>query len=303
MIFYADLPKVAQVYFQNPASPVMEGIIALYNTIFFFAIIISSFVFFMLLSIFVEFVLKGVLLNFIREQEENFFKNAFYDFYSYVVLVYSHVPNYNLSRKYFPLYYVSSNYIWKKWTHHSKLEIIWTLIPTFILILIAVPSFVLLYSLDAGASDPFSLTIKVIGHQWYWTYEFPSSREVLTSMDFGTYFDLKNDIKKFDSYMVPVEEFLKNPRYPRLLEARPALWIPAQRYIRCVVTSMDVIHSWAIPSLGIKIDAVPGRINQVFLYAKRAGIFYGQCSEICGVNHGFMPIKVIAIDNIASKVI
>jgi heme/copper-type cytochrome/quinol oxidase subunit 2 len=287
-MFFADLPSVKQVYFQNPATPIMEGIIGLHNTIFFFGVIILVFIIFMLMAIYFEFIVKGILftrgVNYIGILKGIFLRyEPLIDFCNRIDL-----------RKYFPDFYILNLKVWKKWTHQSELEVIWTLIPTFILLIIAIPSFILLYSLDAGASDPFCITIKVTGHQWYWTYEFAS--EDISKFDYGLYFDLEKLIYSFDSYMVTNEEFIKNPVFPRLLEAKPALWIPVTRYVRFLVTSTDVIHSWAIPSLGVKIDAIPGRLNQVFVFCKRPGIFYGQCSEICGVNHGFMPIKLIATD-------
>jgi len=284
-MFFADLPSIKQIFFQNPATPIMEGIIGLHNTILFFGIIILIFILFMLISIYREFILKSFGyydLNLRKFLRRSYFRKKF---------IWDTRKTKDLENQ-FNIFYILHLKIWKKWTHQSQLEIIWTLIPAFILLIIAIPSFVLLYSLDAGASDPFSITIKVTGHQWYWTYEFPT--ENIKNLNFGPYFDLANDIYSFDSYMVTNAEFIRNPVFPRLLEAKPALWIPVTRYVRFIVTSMDVIHSWAIPSLGVKIDAVPGRLNQIFVFCKRAGIFYGQCSEICGVNHGFMPIKVIA---------
>nr|QEZ90466.1 cytochrome c oxidase subunit II [Archaster typicus] len=151
------------------------------------------------------------------------------------------------------------------------LETIWTIIPAIILIFIALPSLQLLYLMDE-VNNPF-LTIKAIGHQWYWSYEYADYREL-----------------EFDSYMIPTEDLsLGNPR---LLEVDNRLILPSQTPIRVLVSSADVLHSWAIPSLGIKMDAVPGRLNQVNFFISRCGLFYGQCSEICGANHSFMPIVI-----------
>nr|YP_010042750.1 cytochrome c oxidase subunit II [Ophidiaster granifer]QPC56385.1 cytochrome c oxidase subunit II [Ophidiaster granifer] len=157
----------------------------------------------------------------------------------------------------------------------QSLETVWTIIPAIILIFIALPSLQLLYLMDE-VNNPF-LTIKAIGHQWYWSYEYADYREL-----------------EFDSYMVPTPD-LKTGN-PRLLEVDNRLIIPSQIPIRVLVTSSDVLHSWTVPSLGVKMDAVPGRLNQVNFFISRCGLFYGQCSEICGANHSFMPIVIEAIN-------
>jgi cytochrome c oxidase subunit 2 len=164
-----------------------------------------------------------------------------------------------------------------KFTHSTLLEIIWTIIPALILMIIAVPSFALLYSLDE-IIDP-ALTLKVIGHQWYWSYEYSD----YTSLEGGQNLN-------FDSYMIAEEDL--NLGNFRLLEVDNRVILPTKTHIRVLVTAADVLHSWAIPSLGIKIDACPGRLNQLSLFVKRPGVYYGQCSEICGINHGFMPIVI-----------
>ena len=156
--------------------------------------------------------------------------------------------------------------------HYTQIERIWTIIPTIILTTIAAPSFALLYLIDE-LHQP-QITIKAIGHQWYWSYE---------------YSDYDNDVE-FDSYMIN-EDDLALGEY-RLLEVDRRVKIPFDTSVRLLITSLDVLHSWAVPSLGIKMDACPGRLNQVSVYIERAGIYYGQCSELCGVNHGFMPIVV-----------
>nr|ASN65939.1 cytochrome c oxidase subunit 2 [Metrius contractus] len=154
------------------------------------------------------------------------------------------------------------------------IEIIWTILPTIILIFIALPSLRLLYLLDE-ISCP-SLTLKTIGHQWYWSYE---------------YSDFK--MMEFDSYMKPSAELEMNSF--RLLDVDNRVVLPLNSQIRILVTAADVLHSWAIPSLGVKIDATPGRLNQTNFFINRVGIFYGQCSEICGTNHSFMPIVIESV--------
>jgi cytochrome c oxidase subunit 2 len=165
------------------------------------------------------------------------------------------------------------------------LEVIWTLVPMAILFAIAYPSISLIYKIDT-LLEP-AVTIKVIGHQWYWSYE---TNDVLTISK------SPNSIKQFtfDAYMVPTDDLTVGQF--RLLETTEALYLPLDSDVRLIITSTDVLHSWAVPSLGIKVDAVPGRLNQAVTHIFRPGSFYGQCSEICGVNHGFMPIKVIAVD-------
>lgn len=165
----------------------------------------------------------------------------------------------------------------KKFTHSSLLEIVWTLIPAFILVLIAIPSFTLLYSLDELV-DP-AVTLKVVGHQWYWSYEYSD----FLTLDGG-------DNLLFDSYMLPSSDLTLGAL--RLLEVDNRVILPINTHIRILVTAADVLHSWAVPSFGIKVDACPGRLSQASLFLKREGVYYGQCSEICGVNHGFMPIVV-----------
>nr|AMD61830.1 cytochrome c oxidase subunit II [Pundamilia nyererei] len=156
----------------------------------------------------------------------------------------------------------------------QEIEIIWTLLPAVILILIALPSLRILYLMDE-INNPH-LTIKAMGHQWYWSYEYTD------------YEDLG-----FDSYMIFTQDL--TPGQFRLLEVDHRMVVPMESPIRALISAEDVLHSWAVPSLGVKMDAVPGRLNQTAFIASRPGIFYGQCSEICGANHSFMPIVVEAV--------
>nr|APX40215.1 cytochrome c oxidase subunit 2 [Psylliodes heydeni] len=156
----------------------------------------------------------------------------------------------------------------------QMIEIIWTILPTITLIFIAVPSLRLIYILDE-INNP-SITIKTIGHQWYWSYEYSDFNNI-----------------EFDSYMIPTNE-LNNFNF-RLLDVDNRIIVPFESNIRMLVTAADVIHSWTIPSLGVKIDATPGRLNQISFIINRSGLFFGQCSEICGANHSFMPIVLESI--------
>lgn len=156
-------------------------------------------------------------------------------------------------------------------THSNPVEIIWTTIPAFILLSLASPSFSLLYSLDE-ISDP-ELTFKILGHQWYWSYEISDFNSCSES----------NQSLKYSSYML-TNEFLQENNsvgFFRVLETNKRIVLPTNTHLRLLITAVDVLHSWTIPSFGIKVDACPGRLNQANLFIKRFGVFFGQCSEIC----------------------
>jgi cytochrome c oxidase subunit 2 len=173
-----------------------------------------------------------------------------------------------------------------KFTHSNIIEIIWTLIPAFILLSLASPSFSLLYSLDE-ISYP-ELTLKILGHQWYWSYEIS---------DFNSCSNTHN--LKYSSYMLTNDSLKESSiGFFRTLETNKRVVLPTNTHLRLLITAVDVLHSWTVPSFGIKVDACPGRLNQANLFIKRFGVFFGQCSEICGVNHGFMPIAVLAVPSI-----
>nr|YP_010249649.1 cytochrome c oxidase subunit II [Nothochrysa sinica]QTT60777.1 cytochrome c oxidase subunit II [Nothochrysa sinica] len=156
----------------------------------------------------------------------------------------------------------------------QTIELIWTILPAITLIFIALPSLRLLYLLDE--IDNPSITLKTIGHQWYWSYEYSDFLNV-----------------EFDSYMIPSNEL--NIDNFRLLDVDNRTILPMNTQIRILVTAADVLHSWTIPALGVKIDATPGRLNQTNFFINRPGLFFGQCSEICGANHSFMPIVIESI--------
>jgi len=225
-----DAPEPWQMGFQDPATPIMQGLIDLHHDITFFVVFVAIFVLWMI-------------------------ARTLYHFHA--------------SKNPFP----------EKIIHGTVIEIAWTVTPSIILIFIAIPSFALLYSLDEVV-DP-AVTVKAIGHQWYWSYEY------------SDYAHSDDQSIAFDSYMIPDEDLELGQL--RLLEVDNRMVVPAHTHIRVIITAADVLHSWAVPSLGIKCDAVPGRLNQVPLFMKREGVFYGQCSELCGVNHAFMPIVVEAV--------
>lgn len=225
-----DAPEPWQMGFQDPATPIAQGIMDLHHDLMFFVIFVA---------VFVTWMLARTLYHF----------------------------------------RASRNPLPQKIIHGTLIEVLWTVTPSLILVMIAVPSFALLYSLDEVV-DP-AVTVKAIGHQWYWTYEY------------SDYAEGDEDSIQFDSYMIPDDELELGQL--RLLEVDNRMVVPVHTHVRVVITAADVLHSWAVPSLGVKCDAVPGRLNQVPVYIRREGVFYGQCSELCGVNHGFMPIVVEAV--------
>nr|YP_009114043.1 cytochrome c oxidase subunit 2 [Ahnfeltia plicata]AHB62106.1 cytochrome c oxidase subunit 2 [Ahnfeltia plicata] len=226
----SDAAENWQLGFQDPATPIMEGIINLHHDLMFFICVVS---------IFVSWMLGRTLWHFECKQNP--------------------VPS--------------------TLAHGTLIEMIWTITPAFILLVIAIPSFSLLYAMDEVISP--AITVKTLGHQWYWSYEY------------SDYINEDDESIAFDSYMIPEEDLELGQL--RLLEVDNHMVVPVNTHIRVIVSAADVLHSWAVPSLGVKCDAIPGRLNQTSLFIKREGLYYGQCSEICGINHGFMPIVVEAV--------
>lgn len=256
---FSDHAFPGQFGFQYPATFLMDRIINLHHFIMFFIVIIIFFVFSLIFLILQYFTFNNDL--------------NFKDF-----LKLKDINNVNIS-------------------HGSFLEIVWIIIPTLVLLFIAIPSFSLLYSMDLH--DDCYILLSVIGHQWYWSYECLIKTEYLPythmfsdrRIDFLNFSHLKF---KFDSYIVETSD-LKNGEL-RLLETTNPVVLPIDVGVKVLITADDVIHSWAIPALGVKMDALPGRLNQIYLEINRCGHFYGQCSEICGVNHGYMPISIYAVE-------
>ena len=226
-----DAPKPWGLYFQDSATPQMEGLVELHDNIMFYLIIIL-------------FAVGWIMLSIVR---------------SYVS------KNSPISHKYL--------------NHGTLIELIWTITPALILILIAFPSFKLLYLMDE-VSDP-AMSVLAEGHQWYWSYQYP---DFLTS---------ENDFIEFDSYLVPELDIEDGAL--RMLEVDNRVILPELTHVRFIVTAADVIHSFGCPALGIKCDAYPGRLNQASVLVNREGVFYGQCSEICGILHSSMPIVIESV--------
>jgi cytochrome c oxidase subunit II len=228
--FFLDAPSPWGLYFQDSATPQMEGLVELHDNIMYYLVLIL-------------FAVGWILFSIVR-------------------------------------YYVETKSpIAHKYLNHGTLiELIWTITPAIILILIAFPSFKLLYLMDE-VNDP-SMTVVVEGHQWYWSYQYPD------------FIDSNDEFIEFDSYIVPESDLEEGGL--RMLEVDNRVIVPEETHVRFVITSGDVIHSYAAPSLGIKCDAYPGRLNQVSTFINRTGVYYGQCSEICGILHSSMPIAIEA---------
>ncbi len=167
-----------------------------------------------------------------------------------------------------------ANPVPSKTTHHTVLEVAWTVVPVLILVVIAIPSFRLLYYMDKTTTP--GMTLKVVGSQWYWSYVYPDHGKIA-----------------FDSLIIPDDQL--KPGQLRLLEVDNRVMVPVDTDIRVLLTSNSVLHSWAVPAFGVKIDTVPGRMSETWMRVTKPGIYYGQCSELCGINHGFMPIAVQAV--------
>ena len=242
---FLDSSSAWQCFFQDSATPVMEGITNLHHDLMFFITFILFFVLVILLETLV-----------------------FYNFFTWRTLL-------GLNNTNYPSKLLSTS---RFVVHGTAIEIIWTVVPSLILIVVALPSFALLYSIDEIIHP--AITIKCVGHQWYWSYEYGD-------------FERNLGVINFESYVVPEDELALGEL--RLLEVDNRIVLPTNSHTRVLVTAADVLHSWAIPSLGIKVDACPGRLNQSSLFILRDGVFYGQCSEICGVGHANMPIVLESV--------
>lgn len=246
-IIFCDASSSFDANFQEPATPIMEGLINLHHDIFFFLIIITIYVLWFILRTYLDTTLEAEM-------------------------------TYNESKKIV--------------RHNTLLEFLWTTIPVVILVIIATPSMILIYSMDDIAVP--DMTLKIIGNQWYWAYEYINEFYVDENVDEllqGAYLDSQ---KIFESRLITEDELEIDGTY-RLLSVDNKTVLPIHTNIRLLITSSDVLHSWAVPSLGVKMDACPGRLNQVGIFLNREGLYYGQCSEICGIDHGFMPIVIEAV--------
>lgn len=231
LVVHMDAPSSWGIYFQDSATPQMEGLIELHDNIMYYLVIILFGV---------GWILFSIMRNYV-------------------------VENSPISHKYL--------------NHGTLIELIWTITPAIILILIAFPSFKLLYLMDE-VNDP-SMSVLAEGHQWYWSYQYPD------------FVDSNEEFIEFDSYIVPDSDLEQGEL--RMLEVDNRVILPELTHVRFIITSGDVIHSFACNSLGIKGDAYPGRLNQASVFINREGVFYGQCSEICGILHSSMPIVIESV--------
>jgi cytochrome c oxidase subunit 2 len=270
-----DVTGPWQYSFSDPATPIMEGIIHFHNDLMFFIVAITIFVLWMLLRCIMIFYVPTIDEILDWKNQSGFLGTLSKN--SKVRIV----NDLNISTK----EALNQTQVYTSGiNHHTPIEIAWTVTPAVILMFIAVPSFALLYSIEEFVEP--SLTVKCTGHQWYWCYEYSNCK----NSDLAEHIDGK----KFESYMVPTADL--EDGHLRLLEVDSRLLLPTNSHIQVTVTAADVLHSWAVPALGIKVDACPGRLNQTSIFIKRPGLFFGQCSEICGENHGFMPIAVRSAD-------
>lgn len=183
-------------------------------------------------------------------------------------------------------YNAKANPVPSKTTHHVLLEVVWTAIPVLILLFIAVPSFKLLFYLDRTTTP--EMTLKISGYQWGWTYVYPNEGDMEFNADIITG-------KTPEEEQAEIDKYIPDGKGRRLLETYNPIVLPVEKNIQILTTASDVIHSWTIPAFGVKKDAVPGRTNETWVRISKPGVYYGQCSEICGVSHAYMPISVYAV--------
>lgn len=320
-MFFVIFNKINILGFQSPVTPVMEGIIDLHNYIFFYLILVFVFVLWMYSYILITFFIKPTLVyDFSYKADKSFLMKVllfivFGDEYEKKILkeskiteIQKYLDNIKMVFSKAALNQYKELLETRQIVHGSVIEIVWTILPSITLVFIAIPSFVLLYAMDEIA-DP-RLTVKAIGYQWYWNYEYAHMNSFvnnegvniydnkgLTDEEINNIIGSRENIENtlvFDSVMLTEDDLVEG--YHRLLDVDNPMILPVRTHIRVIVTAEDVLHSWAVPSLGVKIDAVPGRLSQIGLYIKHPGVFYGQCSELCGVGHGFMPIVVKVVD-------
>lgn len=254
-LLFGDSANNWQFGFQDPGSSIMEGIIDLHHDI-------------MTFIVWIVVVVSLLMVNILKSDNSSFIWSLVaFDEHKNNISVWLTEDS-------------SVSFLPEQIQHNTFVEIAWTLLPCVILLLIAIPSFSLLYAIEDFTTIESSM--KIIGNQWYWTYELPANGFEYI----------------FDSVMVPEVDLRETSNGLRLLEVDKRLLLPIEKQIRLFITSTDVLHSWAVPSLGVKMDACPGRLNQVALWINRRGTYYGQCSEICGLNHSFMPIIVQATDEV-----
>jgi cytochrome c oxidase subunit 2 len=321
MILYSLFSKYYHQFgFQDSATSLMEGIVELHAFVCFFLILISIVVVWILFQIIENYVLLPNSFTKVRSADQfskiNLsmafriigasicarpgldyrwnFENIDRDIlWNRILTLYIVIKSYQISfLKMFLL--VKYQHLNKRFifVNDKKLEFLWTSIPCLILIIIALPSFYYLYISEENLDT--LLSVKAVGYQWYWTYDYVQ----LFPVWFNNFVeDAKLDLDDYiiESFMEPTEYLNVESGISRLLECDNYLLLPINLHLKLIISSIDVLHSFAVPALGLKVDAVPGRLNQLDVFIHRSGVFYGQCSEICGIGHGFMPICLYAI--------
>lgn len=310
-----------QVGFQDSATSLMEGIVELHAFVCFFLIMISIVVIWILIQIIENYVLLPNSFTRIKPVDQFSKINltiAFriigisicaypgldyrWDYENYtreevlwnrILTLYIIIKSYQIHfKKMFLLVKYQHLNKYYRFVNDKNLEFLWTSIPCLILIIIALPSFYYLYISEENLDT--LLSVKAVGYQWYWTYDYIQ----LFPVWFNNFVeDAKLDLDDYiiESFMEPTEYLNVESGISRLLECDNYLLLPINLHLKLIISSIDVLHSFAVPALGLKVDAVPGRLNQLDLFIHRSGVFYGQCSEICGIGHGFMPICLYAI--------
>lgn len=310
-----------QFGFQDSATSVMEGIVELHAFVCFFLIVISIVVVWILFQIIENYILLPNSFTKVKPADRIGIENlpvairiiglsicAYpgldyrWDFHNFtredvlwnrLLTLYIIVKTYMI-RLYKILFLVKFQHLNKRFifVNDKNLEFLWTSIPCLILIIIALPSFYYLYISEENLET--LLSVKAIGNQWYWTYDYIQLFPVWFN-NFVEDANLDLDDYIIESFMEPTEYLNVESGISRLLECDNYLLLPINVHLKLIISSIDVLHSFAVPALGLKVDAVPGRLNQLDVFIHRSGVFYGQCSEICGIGHGFMPICLYAI--------
>lgn len=310
-----------QFGFQDSATSLMEGIVELHAFVCFFLIVISILVIWILFQIIENYVLLPNSFTKIKTVDRltkpklplvftilaiSMFPRPGLDYrwnmenytrgdilWNRILTLYIFIKAYQFYF-YKMFYLVKYQYLNKRsaFVKDKNLEFLWTSIPCIILIIIALPSFYYLYISEENLDT--LLSVKAIGYQWYWTYDYVQ----LFPVWFNNFVEDSNlDVDDYiiESFMEPTEYLNVKSGISRLLECDNYLLLPTNVHLKIIISSIDVLHSFAVPALGLKVDAVPGRLNQLDIFIHRSGVFYGQCSEICGIGHGFMPICLYAI--------
>lgn len=310
-----------QFGFQDSATSLMEGIVELHAFVCFFLILISILVVWLLIQIIENYVLLPNSFTKVKPVDQ--FSNINlpmvfrmialsitawpgldyrwnFENYDRESVLWNRILTLYIAIKSYQIYFYKMFFLVKyqylnkrfKFVKDKDLEFLWTSVPCLILIIIALPSFYYLYISEENLDT--LLSVKAVGYQWYWTYDYVQ----LFPVWFNNFVEDTNlDIDDYiiESFMEPTEYLNVESGISRLLECDNYLLLPTNVHLKIIISSIDVLHSFAVPALGLKVDAVPGRLNQLDVFIHRSGVFYGQCSEICGIGHGFMPICLYAI--------